>query len=482
MMKQRDWKIIYSGNYTGITKRTINLLSKEVGRFLIREEMVYSIYILPCEKEGCEVSKSAIFVGLYDESETIRKYVKPEELVEGGFTVKVIRNPEDEEGSFVFLTAKSELELFYSAVSFLDEYIPTNAPASGCNRMVDQTFDIPLPESTYSEKPDHKIRSIFTWGHSINSYRDYIDNMARAKFNELIIWNDYIPINIDEIIEYAHSYGISVVLGYSWGWREIGNKATEISEETIKNLEKLIVDTYRDKYHVVGCDGIYFQTFTERKEERVGGKLISEMVTEMVNNVAAELWKIKPDLRLIFGLHASSVRNRLAEISNVDPRIEILWEDCGSYPFDYAPFVKSEEEYEETLKFVKEMLELRGGKGVGLAFKGVMMLDWSKKVGQHGPYVMGENAPEIADHDRRLRNKAWKKYSADWMCYGDYVHRMMQYINENELSDTTMCIAGTFDGGLYLPFALCGQMFRDNSGDYTSILRKVVRQLRTIID
>jgi hypothetical protein len=306
--------------------------------------------------------------------------------------------------------------------------------------------------------------------------------MARAKFNELIIWNDYIPINIDEIIEYAHSYGISVVLGYSWGWREIGNKATEISEETIKNLEKLIVDTYRDKYHVVGCDGIYFQTFTERKEERVGGKLISEMVTEMVNNVAAELWKIKPDLRLIFGLHASSVRNRLAEISNVDPRIEILWEDCGSYPFDYAPFVKSEEEYEETLKFVKEMLELRGGKGVGLAFKGVMMLDWSKKVGQHGPYVMGENAPEIADHDRRLRNKAWKKYSADWMCYGDYVHRMMNYINENELSDTTMCIAGTFDGGLYLPFALCGQMFRDNSGDYTSILRKVVRQLRTIID
>ena len=128
------------------------------------------------------------------------------------------------------------------------------------------------------------------------------------------------------------------------------------------------------------------------------------------------------------------------------------------------------------------MLELRGGKGVGLAFKGVMMLDWSKKVGQHGPYVMGENAPEIADHDRRLRNKAWKKYSADWMCYGDYVHRMMNYINENELSDTTMCIAGTFDGGLYLPFALCGQMFRDNSGDYTSILRKVVRQLRTIID
>ena len=52
--------------------------------------------------------------------------------------------------------------------------------------------------------------------------------MARQKFNELVLWNDYIPVNIEDIIDYAHSYGIKVVLGYSWGWKEIAKKAKEV--------------------------------------------------------------------------------------------------------------------------------------------------------------------------------------------------------------------------------------------------------------
>lgn len=481
-MKQTDWKIIYSGNYSGITKRAINLLSKEAGRMLIREEMVYSIYVLPCEKEGATVPKCAFFLGLYDESETIRRFVSSNEVPEDGFTVKVVRNPDDEEGSFVFLTARTELELFYAVVSFLDDYVNKYSPYGGANYMPDQIFDKPLKECCYFETPDHKIRSIFTWGHSINNYREYIDNMARVKLNELIIWNDYIPINIDEIIEYAHSYGISVVLGYSWGWREIGNKAKQIIEETIDKLKDLIVNTYRDKYAPVKCDGIYFQSFTERNEDSIGGKSIARMVTEMVNDVAARLWQITPDLRLIFGLHASSVRPRLDEIALVDPRIEILWEDCGEYPFNYRSLVKSQEEYEQTLDYVKEILNLRGGEGVGFAFKGVMMLDWTKKVGQSGPYVMGENAPEIADHDRRLRAKSWRRYTSDWMVWGTYAHRMIQFIHENQLTDTTLCIAGTFDGGIYLPFAMYAEMFRHNDPTYDTVLNRVARRPRIRVD
>ena len=475
-MKQNDWKIIYSGNYEGITKRAINLLSKEAGRLLIREEMVYSIYVLPCEREGCEVSKCAFFIGLYDESDTIRRYIAPDELPEGGFAIKVVRNPDDEDGRFVFLTARSELELFYSVVSFLDDYVNMHAPYGGANIMPDLIFNSPISEGFYSEVPDHKIRSIFTWGHSINSYRDYIDNMARVKLNEVIIWNDYIPLNIEEIIDYAHSYGIRVVLGYSWGWREIGNKATEITEETINNLKNLIVRTYREQYAPVKCDGIYFQSFTERNEERVGGRLISEMVTEMVNDVAQQLWQITPDLRLIFGLHASSVKNRLAEISKVDPRIEILWEDCGSFPFNYSSLAPTEQAFEETLDFVKQILNIRGGRGVGFAFKSIMMLDWTKVVRQTGPYVMGENAPEIADHDRRLRAKSWRRYAANWMTNGTYAHKMMEFIRENQLTDTAMCIAGTFDGGIYLPFALYAQMFRKNAPTYAPVLNSVAKR------
>lgn len=481
-MKQEDWKIIYSSNYTGLTKRTINLISKEVGRLTIREQMVYRIYVIPCEKEGCQLTKNAFFIGLYDESETIRKFISPDELPEGGFAVKVVRNPDDAEGSFVFLTARDERELFYAAVSFLDDYINKYAPPGGANVMPDLIFDYPLPEAFYTEVPDHKVRSIFTWGHSINSYRDYIDNMARVKLNEVIIWNDYVPINIDEIIEYAHSYGISVVLGYSWGWREIGNKVTEITDETINNLKELIIRTYREEYAPVKCDGIYFQSFTERNEESVGGKLISEMVTEMVNDVASELWKITPDLRLIFGLHASSVRNRLSEIAKVDPRIEILWEDCGSFPFNYSSLAPSEEAFEETKNFVKEIMNLRGGRGVGFAFKSIMMLDWTKVVRQNGPYVMGENSPEVADHDRRVRAKSWRRYAANWMTNGHYTHKMISFITENQLTDTTMCIAGTFDGGIYLPFALYAQLFRKNEATYAPVLNSVAKRACIRVD
>ena len=480
-MKQTDWKIIYN-NYSGITKRAVNLLSKEAGKLLIRQEAVYRIYILPCEKEGTEVSKNAFFLSLYDESPMIQKFVSADEVPEDGFTVKVMKNPDDEEGRFVFLTAKTEQELFYAVVSFLDDYIPKYAPWGGSNHMPDLIFDTPMEECCYSETPDHKTRSIFTWGHSINDYRAYIDNMARVKLNEVVFWNDHIPINIDEVIEYAHSYGIRVVLGYSWGWREIGNKAKEITEESIVKLKELIIKTYKEKYAPVKCDGIYFQSFTERHEDRVGGKLISELVTDMVNEIAVELWKITPDLRLIFGLHASSVKKHLDQIGRIDPKIEILWEDCGDFPFYYNSSVESEEKFNETLDFIKQILELRDGKGVGLVFKGVMMLDWSKGVGQHGPYVMGENAQQIIDHDRRMRANAWRLFSATWMRSGEDAYRAMKFINENQLSDTTMCIAGTFDGGIYLPFALSAQMFRRTDESYQYMLERVSRRSSIRVD
>lgn len=56
-MKQTDWKIIYS-SYSGAAKRAVHLLSGEAGKYLIRENGVYRIYVLPCEKEGAELSKT----------------------------------------------------------------------------------------------------------------------------------------------------------------------------------------------------------------------------------------------------------------------------------------------------------------------------------------------------------------------------------------------------------------------------------------
>lgn len=479
-MKQTEWKIVYS-SYSGAVKRAVHLLSKEVGKYLIREEGVYRIHVLPCEKEGCSISKNAFFVGLYDESPAIRQYAAADEMKENGYLVKVITNPEAPEGRFVILTASCGRELIYAVCHFLDDYIPQHAPYHGSNRMPKLIFDSLLPEYCFTQSPDRRVRSIFTWGHSFNDYRAYIENMARAKFNELIIWNNHVPVNISDIIDYAHSYGISVVLGYSWGWKDYCKSAT-LTDENIADLKKAIVQEYLDGYAQLNCDGIYFQSFTERRDEAIGGKLIARTVTDMVNEVAEELWKITPGLRLIFGLHATSVRSRLEEIARVDPRIEILWEDCGEYPYSYQSSVSSEEAFEETLAFTKELLHLRGGAGAGLVFKGVMMMDWTRFVAPAGPYIMGENSVQLAEHDRRVRAEAWRIYSAEWLRNGGYADRMLRFIRENQLGEVNMCLAGTFDGGLWLPAALCGEMFYSLEGEYSDLVSRVVRRECITVD
>ncbi len=480
-MKQTDWKIIYS-SYEGIKKKAVHFLSREAGKLIIREPNRYRIYVLPCEKEGCEVPKNAFFVGLYSESRTIKKYVEKSEVPEDGFLVKVVKNPDDDEGRFVILTANCEQELFYAAVSFVDDYIPGHTEESCSNFRQDLIFDKPLPICSYTETPDFKTRSIFTWGHSISDYRQYIDNMARLKLNELVLWNDFIPVNISDIIEYAHSYGIKVILGYSWGWKEIKNTTETITDEDINNVKELAIKQYKEEYVLTGCDGIYFQSFTERTQESVGGRLIADMVTDMVNEVAEQLWRVTPDLRLIFGLHVSSVSKRLDIISRVDPRIEFLCEDIGEFPYGYHTHICDDEKYTETIDVTKNLLNLREGKGMGLVYKGVMMLDWTDFVNQRGPYIMGENSPEISRHDRIMRAKGWRWISAEWTKNGKVALDMIRFIRESKREDVNMCIAGTFDGGIYLPFALCAQMFRKSDESFDEILKKVSRRDFVTVD
>ncbi|MBO5927207.1 MAG: hypothetical protein J6Q38_06630 [Clostridia bacterium] len=71
---------------------------------------MYQIYVLPCEKERCSISKNAFRVSLYDDSKTIQQFVSKSEILKDGFLVKVVKNPNDEDGRFVILTANSEQE------------------------------------------------------------------------------------------------------------------------------------------------------------------------------------------------------------------------------------------------------------------------------------------------------------------------------------------------------------------------------------
>ena len=492
-MKQTEWKIIYSA-YTGIAEKAINLLSKEGGKYLIRNSGLLRLHVLPCEKESeYTESKNAFFVSCINDSPLIQKYVDIKEVPENGYLVKVIKNPSDETGRFVILTAHTQQELFYSVVSFLDDYIYKYAPNDSHQYRPDLIFDgignhfsgvteQLLPECCYTEVPEFKTRSIFTWGHSINNYKAYIDNMARLKLNELIIWNDFIPLNISNIIDYAHLYGIKVILGYSWGWREIPTN-DDITAENIEKVQNMVIKKYKDEYSLTNCDGIYFQTFTEAGADKyVNGKPLARYAIDMINSISKELKKITPGLRLLFGLHSFTVKDHLDIISELDKDVEIYWENLGgTYPFNYGTSVNGHvEEYEKTNEFLKKVLELRGGTGSTIVFKSIMMLDWSPGnfIVQRGPYIMGENAEVITEHDRACRTSSWRQFAADWIKNGNDAAKVVKLIKDNKKDNSGVCIAGTLtlDAGICLPVAIYAQMFRNPSPDYADILHTVTRR------
>ena len=39
-------------------------------------------------------------------------------------------------------------------------------------------------------------REMWTWGYVIYDYKGFVDNMVKCKLNTLIVWNDYLPLNI----------------------------------------------------------------------------------------------------------------------------------------------------------------------------------------------------------------------------------------------------------------------------------------------
>ena len=95
---------------------------------------------------------------------------------------------------------------------------------------------------------------------------------------------------------------------------------------------------------------------------------------------------------------------------------------------------------------------------------------------------MGENSKMIAAHDRHIRAKAWREYTADWMRNGDRAAQMLRFIKDHKLGEVNMCLAGTFDGGIYLPMALCAEMYRTCGGEYKDMLSRVARRSSITVD
>lgn len=478
-MEKRNWKIYYS-EFKGPEKRAVELIYRELGKYILRDTGVYSFHAIACEKGDFSGDCNAIILGTYNGNEIFKKYLKADEIKKNGYAVKVIDNPENSDYKLALLCGYSATEVLYAAVDFVDDYFAAATPVFDAYiHQRNELFEHKLPDYYISTAPAFKTRSIFTWGHPINDYKEYFENMARIKLNQVIIWNDYLPINADDIVDCAHSYGIEVLWGFSWGWG-FNCAKTDISD--LSKLKDNIIKEFNTKYKNVKGDGIYFQSFTEIYSTTIGGISISKAVTELVNMTAGEILAENPDLHIQFGLHATSVRNSLPNIATVDPRVEIVWEDCGGFPYKASPqefnTFKSLEEYKAQYGFADSIIDLRESGDLGIVYKCMLTMDWSRNRVTHQPghYVMGETSDSLQKSDEKLIRDIWRFYSAEWVENGEYAYELTKHIKEKTDGNVNMCMAGMFSGGIWFPTALLSEMFWNCEDDYKTLRKRVLNR------
>ncbi len=473
--KKRNWQIVYS-KYTGCEKKAVELLSGEMGSLICRDAGRYTLYTIPCViADTAVVNKNSVIIGTYDCNPIIKKYIAKVEIPDDGYVIKVMDNPENPELKLVILTALSPREVFYAAVDFIDDYFVKAAHVRSNIYYHDELFNFKLKDYYVASAPAIKNRNIFTWATPICDWRGYIDNAARLKFTEIILWNDYVPLNAKEVVDYAHEYGIHIIWGFAWGW---SRNCKDVDFDNLAELTRQIIKTYEEEYLPTNADGIYFQSFTEMEDEYIGDKLVAEVVTEFVNKTAEKILEKHPGLLLQFGLHATSVNKRLEYIQKVDSRVDIIWEDCGAFPYSYSPNMSTKEEFENTVKFTEKMLTLRENARDGVLYKGHLTLDWEGDhfVHQSGPYVMGMENEKTIKNDRAMERAMWKDFQANWILNGKFAYDMTRCIMNCGNKKTSIGVAGNLANGIWFPAALLSQILWECDKEYDEILVKTLRR------
>lgn len=362
--------------------------------------------------------------------------------------------------------------LLYGCIDFYNKYILKYEFPHDPDRYCLNPFERVLPDFEYSSYPSVKNRGLWTWGHVIYDYKGYIDNMLLLKMNTLIIWNDFVPVNAKQVVKYAHECGIKVIWGFAWGWDV---KCDEFSFENMDGKSRDIFLKYEKEYADIKADGIYFQSFTELRQEKIKGVLIAEAVTDFVNNTAKLFYEKYPDIELQFGLHANSVSEKLDYIKNVDSRIRIVWENCGAFPFSYLP--SDLDNFDSTLDFSLKTAVLRGENDkYGVVIKGFTKLDWGEFKHIDGSFFMGTGT-EFYKNSRIVRkSKIWKYLQAYWLTNADKAYEMIREltrIKKGDLYITALAEDGMFEENIMFPIALYSEMLWNCDRDYKAIINEV---------
>ncbi len=458
--KMKKLAIIHGELKNELQKRAV----EELSSMLLEYTLEYPICI-KCDT-GRDLSQyRCIYIGTKESNPYVREHsaftlTKSEEYI---ISVK---------DGVAVIEGFDDLGALYGALDFYNKYVVKNEYPDNDNYWVNFLLRDELVDFEYGSAPSIKERGLWTWGHVIYDYRDYLRNMMKLKMNRVVIWNDHVPVNADDIVKYAHSVGIKVIWGFSWLW---DTNCARFDLANLDGFSEEIFQKYEREYAHLDGDGIYFQTFTELHTDNIGGINIAGAAAGFVNRTASLFFEKYPDMEIQFGLHATSVKDRLDLIAATDKRIRIVWEDCGAFPFSYIP--NDVKDFDKTAELVDRIAHLRGKDDrFGVVTKGLVKLDWSKFEHPEGRQLIGISTRALKQNRIERKRRIWRYIQACWLANADKAQTMVRKMCQLKDGDALILALvedGMFEEKIMYPVALYSEMLWNADADLKELTKEV---------
>jgi hypothetical protein len=442
------WHLIY-GNYSGEEKFALDELQKMIQR--------YVPYVVEIRHSVEELDQDAnhILVGTAVNNPQIAERAQRGALAAPtkpqGYSIVCSKSPLNSERRSVVIAGADSAGVLYGVVDF-------NKRLAGVTpddpKEMRQTLDN-LAEFSLQDAPLIENRGIWSWGFVIYDYRRFLDNMARLRMNRLLFGNDVPPVNCQEIIDYAHSRGIKVVLGFSWGWGYDPNTFDPTSQADRQVVKDEVLCQIAEYFQHLGMDAIYFQSFTETRSQEIGGKPIALLARDWVNDIAAAVLNRYPEMKIEWGLHASSILAKYKYLESLDPRVVIVWEDAGVIPYSYDPvtagnaneFPAMLNSPAATREYSKQLATFREHSEFAMVAKGWISMRWRTEFEHHGPFILGERAPGFIRNRSRERQPRWDFVNNLWL--QNYPEALRFYQQVRNCTSSNMTVLALIEDGLF---------------------------------
>ena len=166
----------------------------------------------------------------------------------------------------------------------------------------------------------------------------------------------------------------------------------------------------------------------------------------------------------------------------MDPRVYIVWENCGCFPFE-SEFADVGDENNPgdlaaTREFVEKITVLRGKEDrFGAVLKGMCALDWSTFIHQQPAQILGVRSNQFIAKRSNRQSKIWKYRQGNWVRYVENVRLIVQSMvkDKDYMNIQGLVEDGMFESHISLPVAIYAETLWDCQKDGMETVQQVMK-------